>query len=103
MSAVQTIADIRPECDSCVMSSKWLRVSAVLVLWLLASVALFQASVHFPYFYSSGWFLVACAACGALGLIIGKLDWVATLMMVALLPIASFILVGVLRLGYFGL
>jgi hypothetical protein len=85
------------------MNRLWLRVLAVLVLWLAASAALFQATIHFPFFYGSGWFYVACAACGTLGLIIGKADRVATLMMAPLLPVGSLLLVSVLRLGYFGL
>jgi hypothetical protein len=85
------------------MSSLWFRLAAVLVLWLIASVGLFHATLQFPFFYGGAWFYVACAAIGILGLIIAKVDWVATIMSMPLLAVASFILVIVLRLGYFGL
>ena len=85
------------------MNSLWPRWSAILVLWLIATVALFQATLHFGYFFISPWFLVACAACGALGLFIGKVDRVARLMAPPVLAAASFVIVNVLRLGYFGL
>lgn len=87
------------------MNSLWLRLSAILVVWLIATVALFQATIHFPYFFfNNPWsFYVACAACGALGLFLAKVDRVASLMLPPVLAVASFVVVGVLRLGYFGL
>jgi hypothetical protein len=100
---LRPIADIEPECDSCVMDRLWLRMSAVLAIWLLASVALFQATVQFPSIFSSGLFYILCGACGALGLLVGKVDRVAQLMSAPLLAVGSFIIVSVLRLGYFGL
>jgi hypothetical protein len=85
------------------MDSLWFRVPAVLVLWLTATVALFQATLGNPSFYTGGWFYVACGACGALALFIGKLDRVASLMAPPALAVASFVIVDALRLGYFGL
>jgi hypothetical protein len=85
------------------MDSLWFRVPAVLVLWLIATVALFQATLGNPTFYTGGWFCVACGACGALGLFIGKLNHVASVMAPPVLAVASIVIVGALRLGYFGL
>ena len=80
-----------------------LRLSVVFVLWVIFLAAAFQAVLHYPLLFDGGSFCALCAASGALGLIIGKIDWVATIMLVVLLPVASLILISVMLLGYIGL
>jgi hypothetical protein len=85
------------------MEALGLRLSATLILWAVATLILFQATLHFTSLISSAWFYVACAACGLPGLLIAKLNRVASLMLVPILAVAAFVVVCVVRLRYFGL
>lgn len=84
------------------MDALWFRWSAMLVLWFIASVVIFRAGLHFGYFYSS-WNDVACAACGAFGLLIWKGNRIASLMAIPLLAFGAYVVVAVGRLGAIGL
>lgn len=80
-----------------------LRLAAILTLWFIGSMAVFQMTVRFGDTYINGLYYVFCAACGALGLFIAKFDRVASLIMTPVLAAASVMVVWALRLGYFGL
>lgn len=80
------------------------RKTAILtVIWLIASLAVGQSTLHFNSVFYGGLFYILCSACGALGFFMDEFTSKTRFMIALVLAIASTTIVFLMRLGYFGL